>query len=116
MRDETYRKIVALIERFPQEGHTLPDSVSTCGTCGRSWDNAVSTELTPTPSARCPFEYDHPRDPEKPTAKAVLKSIAATAYHIVVSLQTARVSGEDLDALIEMDEKLREIMENILEE
>ena len=31
----------------------------TCGTCGRSWDNAVSTDYTPAPSARCPFEYYH---------------------------------------------------------
>ena len=31
----------------------------TCGTCGRSWDNSMSSDLTPTPSGRCPFEYDH---------------------------------------------------------
>lgn len=28
---------------------------STCGTCGRTWHSVA----TPTPSARCPFEYDH---------------------------------------------------------
>lgn len=33
--------------------------VMSCGTCGRSWDDAVVTGVTPTPSARCPFEYDH---------------------------------------------------------
>lgn len=26
-----------------------------CGHCGRTWDEAE----TPTPSGRCPFEYDH---------------------------------------------------------
>jgi hypothetical protein len=31
----------------------------TCGTCGLSWDDAVPTEWTPTPAARCPFEYFH---------------------------------------------------------
>lgn len=31
----------------------------TCGTCGRSWDDAIGTEWTPAPSARCPFEYFH---------------------------------------------------------
>jgi hypothetical protein len=31
----------------------------TCGTCGRTWDDAVVTSVTPTPSARCPFEYEH---------------------------------------------------------
>lgn len=30
-----------------------------CGTCGRGWDDAVSTALTPVPAARCPFEYEH---------------------------------------------------------
>lgn len=41
-----------------QEKASAKDLV-TCGTCGRSWDDGVSTELTPTPSARCPFEYYH---------------------------------------------------------
>jgi len=30
-----------------------------CGTCGVAWDDRISTSVTPTPSARCPFEYDH---------------------------------------------------------
>lgn len=33
--------------------------VMTCGTCGRSWDDALGSHLTPVPSGRCPFEYDH---------------------------------------------------------
>lgn len=33
--------------------------LATCGTCGRSWDDAVVTSMTPAPSARCPFEYYH---------------------------------------------------------
>lgn len=32
---------------------------TTCGTCGRAWDNSVSTSITLTPSGHCPFEYDH---------------------------------------------------------
>lgn len=31
----------------------------TCGECGRSWDDAQSTEWTPVPAGRCPFEYFH---------------------------------------------------------
>lgn len=31
----------------------------TCGECGRSWDDAVVTSMTPAPSARCPFEAFH---------------------------------------------------------
>lgn len=34
-------------------------ALAQCGTCGRCWDDAVSTGITPAPSARCPFEYDH---------------------------------------------------------
>lgn len=30
-----------------------------CGTCGRGWDDSISTSVTPTPSGRCPFEYEH---------------------------------------------------------
>jgi len=33
--------------------------IATCGTCGRSWDDAIVTSMTPAPSARCPFEYFH---------------------------------------------------------
>lgn len=37
-----------------------PDAdLATCGTCHRTWDDAVVTAWTPVPSARCPFEYDH---------------------------------------------------------
>ena len=32
---------------------------ATCGTCRRSWDDGVSTSVTPTPSGRCPFEPFH---------------------------------------------------------
>lgn len=33
--------------------------VMQCGECGRAWDDTVSTDLTPAPSGRCPFEYFH---------------------------------------------------------
>lgn len=35
--------------------------LATCGTCLRSWDDSIPTELTPVPAARCPFEYFHGR-------------------------------------------------------
>lgn len=35
---------------------------ATCGTCGRSWDDAIPTSYTPAPSARCPFEAFHDYD------------------------------------------------------
>lgn len=33
--------------------------VATCGECGRSWNDAAISSVTPAPSARCPFEYEH---------------------------------------------------------
>lgn len=36
-----------------------PKGRTTCGTCGRSWDDDVVTSMTPAPSGRCPFEYYH---------------------------------------------------------
>lgn len=51
-------------------GHDLDVAIverraATCGVCGRSWDDSVSTSVTPVPSGRCPFEYDH--EPEHDT-------------------------------------------------
>lgn len=38
----------------------------TCGTCGRSWDDGQPTSYTPAPSGRCPFEYYHKAEVERP--------------------------------------------------
>lgn len=38
---------------------TLPNGWALCLQCGRAWNDARSTSVTPAPSARCPFEYDH---------------------------------------------------------
>lgn len=43
----------------PLDDDDNPPGKATCGTCGRSWDDAKATSLTPAPSARCPFEYFH---------------------------------------------------------
>ena len=40
-------------------GAPMTEDVATCGECGRSWDDGVSTSMTPAPSGRCPFEYFH---------------------------------------------------------
>lgn len=32
---------------------------ATCGHCGLSWDDGRVTSMTPSPAARCPFEYFH---------------------------------------------------------
>lgn len=35
-----------------------------CMTCGRSWDDSISTPYTPAPAGRCPFEHLHDEEPE----------------------------------------------------
>lgn len=44
--------------RFDDDGREIID-VATCGQCGRSWNDAATSSLTPVPSGRCPFEYEH---------------------------------------------------------
>lgn len=34
---------------------------ASCAWCGLSWDDGKVTSMTPTPSARCPFESFHER-------------------------------------------------------
>lgn len=41
------------------EARKAADSLAICGECGRAWDDAISTSMTPTPAARCPFEAFH---------------------------------------------------------
>lgn len=60
------RKMMTTIpEDFPvqplEPGEPAEDPV-TCGTCGNTWDDAISTQYTPTPSARCPFEAFHKQE------------------------------------------------------
>jgi hypothetical protein len=40
----------------------LPEGYTLCNTCGRAWNDTKGTSVTPAPSARCPFEYDHDSD------------------------------------------------------
>lgn len=47
---------------FPVRALTIKDDAVarvTCLTCGRSWDDSISTAYTPTPGGRCPFEAFH---------------------------------------------------------
>lgn len=44
--------------RSGPNGEHVP-RMTTCGACGRTWDDGRGSELTPAPSARCPFEYVH---------------------------------------------------------
>lgn len=60
-----YAAVLAVPDDFPvkqlvtdQQKRDAADP-RTCGTCFRTWDDAVITGMTPAPSARCPFEYFH---------------------------------------------------------
>lgn len=46
-------------ERRDENG-ALVSEMTTCGTCGRTWNDALVTGRTPAPSGRCPFEDVHP--------------------------------------------------------
>lgn len=52
-------KIPKTHEVRPLKSTENPIDKVTCYTCGRSWDDGISTGITPTPSGRCPFEYYH---------------------------------------------------------
>lgn len=41
------------------KAYAAAKELAMCGSCGRSWDDAVVTSMTPAPSARCPFESFH---------------------------------------------------------
>jgi hypothetical protein len=45
--------------QIDDDGKVIED-IATCGNCGTSWNDALITERTPAPSARCPYEGIHP--------------------------------------------------------
>ena len=66
---------------------TLPSGWAQCGHCGRAWNDDKSTGVTPTPSGRCPFEYEHEDD-----AKARLEELR-------IELRAERMSYGELAEL-----------------
>jgi hypothetical protein len=74
------------------EGH--PRAIAQCGTCGRWWDDDASTELTPAPAGRCPFEYWHAAVPERPAAPGLPTLIRqATAQTLTLAGREAGTSS-----------------------
>jgi hypothetical protein len=64
--------------RHDDDGRPIVD-VATCGHCGRSWNDALSSGITPTPSGRCPFEYEHESESGFPTVDYRAKLIELDA-------------------------------------
>lgn len=58
-----------------QPCHPSTPGAATCGTCGRSWDDATPTGWTPAPSGRCPFEEFHPEDEPEESEGDRLRSV-----------------------------------------
>ena len=51
------------IPQFDEMGEVV-ERIATCGHCGNSWNDAIISGVTPAPSGRCPFEYDHEYEAE----------------------------------------------------
>jgi hypothetical protein len=66
----------------PSEAATAHDP-ATCGECGLTWDDGISTSWTPAPAGRCPFEYYH-AEPVDPPAKAKAAKPARASYREAV--------------------------------
>lgn len=46
-------------ERYVAKHPDRRQYVYKCWQCLRMWDDGIVTQVTPTPAARCPFEYSH---------------------------------------------------------
>ena len=53
------------------------DVIATCGTCDRSWNDAIVTSYTPAPAGRCPFEHWHKAPDEPWTVAEILADSSA---------------------------------------
>lgn len=65
---------------FPVQPTTTPSAPghATCGTCGLTWDDNISTAYTPTPGGRCPFEAFHDDEEIPLLTKAMLSGDPGT--------------------------------------
>jgi hypothetical protein len=81
--------------RYDDDGNEIVN-VATCGTCGRSWNDAAISSWTPAPSARCPFEYDHEDDdaPESQTQYVVAYGNVADGFSFVGPFNNANDAGD----------------------
>jgi hypothetical protein len=58
----------------------LPPSsplATVCGRCGRGWLDEHTSDATPAPSGRCPFEYDHPNEDDEGNDEGTVAHAAA---------------------------------------
>lgn len=76
---------------------------ATCGECGLRWDDALSTSVTPSPSGRCPNEYDHDPRGNRPRVTTwadgfgtwhARVSMTATGAHAAEAVAVAAIAAE----------------------
>lgn len=65
--------------------------IALCATCHRFWDDAVSSGVTPAPSGRCPFEYQHPA-PRKTEDVWVIESLTVAGWELETTETTRRAA------------------------
>lgn len=56
--DEDITPVPGAELRYGDDGEPIIE-LATCGVCGRTWNDAAVSGVTPVPAGRCPFEYDH---------------------------------------------------------
>jgi hypothetical protein len=67
MSNPTLTPVPGAEPRYDDDGNEIVD-ICTCGACGRSWNDAAVSSITPAPSGRCPFEYEHTEDEDSADA------------------------------------------------
>lgn len=81
---------------------------ATCGDCGRSWDDAIVTSMTPAPAARCPFESFH-NHCETCNGTGKVPSAEEWAIHDYEGFGEIKISEhEDIDDIAELAEAIEE--------
>jgi hypothetical protein len=65
----------------------IKEDLATCGMCGLTWNDALITNRTPAPSARCPYENIHPEIAEWKRLKGQYRQSSIT-NHFASELDT----------------------------
>lgn len=91
MEDEKIRFRYYKGVRYVAPGKPAPDTFTRCGTCQRAWDDSKSTDLTPTPSGRCPFEYFLGHSAAKPTVRPTYDQL----LKVVTRIAHMRCDGDE---------------------
>ena len=64
--------------RLNDDGGVFED-ICTCGTCGKSWNDALVSGRTPAPAGRCPYEHIHEEIEELKTLTALREALQSNS-------------------------------------